>query len=177
MKKERSAFQRRIDQICRVVFLTEEGKPKSTLLIYSFSLSLLFIVVFLVSYWLLLEPLEMAFESSAVWLRNIVEYTVPAVVGCIPCVGLSFAFREKLNMVPAAFAWMCVIVLIVLVTMLFMVDPADMATEYGLFMAIAGVPALLSAGLGTVASQVVYRRRAFESRMKKYGAKEFSARR
>ncbi|MBQ5365039.1 MAG: hypothetical protein IIU49_03105 [Spirochaetales bacterium] len=46
--KEGSAFQRRIDRICRVVFLTEEGKPKSTLLIYSFSLSLLFIVVIMV---------------------------------------------------------------------------------------------------------------------------------
>ncbi|MBQ3698165.1 MAG: hypothetical protein II883_09615, partial [Spirochaetales bacterium] len=73
MAKERSAFQRKIDHICRVVFLTEEGKPKSTVLIYSFSLSLLFIVVFLVSYWMLLEPLEKALQSSSVVLRNIVE--------------------------------------------------------------------------------------------------------
>ena len=82
MAKERSSFQRKIDHICRVVFLTEEGKPKSTILIYSFSLSLLFIVVFLISYWLLLEPLEMALQKSPVVVRNIVEYTIPAVVGC-----------------------------------------------------------------------------------------------
>ena len=170
--KDRSAFQQKIDRICRVVFLTEEGKPKSTLLIYSFSLSLLFIVVFLVSYWLLLEPLEMAFASRAVWVRNIVEYTVPAIVGCIPCVGLSFAFKEKMNMVPAAFAWMCGIALIALVTMVFMVDPADRAMEYGLFLAIAGVPMVLSAVMGTVASQVVYRlrRRALEERLEKFAS-------
>lgn len=173
MAKERSAFQRKIDHICRVVFLTEEGKPKSTVLIYSFSLSLLFMVVFLVSYWLLLEPLEKALQSSSVVLRNIVEYTVPAIAGCIPCVALSFAFKVRMNMVPAAFTWLCVIDLIMIVTMVFMVDRTDWATEYGLFMAITGVPMLLSALLGTVASQVVYRRRkkALETRMEKYSSR------
>ena len=173
MAKERSSFQRKIDHICRVVFLTEEGKPKSTVLIYSFSLSLLFIVVFLVSYWMLLEPLEKALQSSSVVLRNIVEYTIPAVVGCIPCVALSFAFKVRMNMVPAAFTWLCVIDVIMIVTMAFMVDMSDWATEYGLFMAITGVPMLLSALLGTVASQVVYRRRkkALETRMEKYSSR------
>ena len=173
MAKERSAFQRKIDHICRVVFLTEEGKPKSTVLIYSFSLSLLFIVVFLVSYWMLLEPLEKALQSSSVVLRNIVEYTVPAIAGCIPCVALSFAFKVRMNMVPAAFTWLCVIDVIMFVTMAFMVYMSDWATEYGLFMAITGVPMLLSALLGTVASQVVYRRRkkALETRMEKYSSR------
>ena len=173
MAKERSSFQRKIDHICRVVFLTEEGKPKSTILIYSFSLSLLFIVVFLISYWLLLEPLEMALQKSPVVVRNIVEYTIPAVVGCIPCVALSFAFKERMNMVPAAFTWLCVIDLIMFVTMVFTVDMSDWATEYGLFLAIVGIPMLLSAVLGTVASQVVYRRRskARELRMEKYSSR------
>ena len=173
MAKERSAFQRKIDHICRVVFLTEEGKPKSTVLIYSFSLSLLFIVVFLVSYWMLLEPLEKALQSSSVVLRNIVEYTVPAIAGCIPCVALSFAFKVRMNMVPAAFTWLCGIDVIMFVTMAFMVDMSDWATEYVLFMAITGVPMLLSALLGTVASQVVYRRRkkALETRMEKYSSR------
>ncbi|MBP5163167.1 MAG: hypothetical protein ILP16_09375 [Spirochaetales bacterium] len=168
--KERSSFQRKVDHICRVIFLTEEGKPKSTLLIYSFSLALLFIVVFLVSYWLLLEPLEMALSGSSVVMRNIVEYTVPALVGCIPCVALSFAFKERMNMVPAAFTWLCVIDLIMFVTMIFMVDRSDWVTEYRLFLAIVGLPMLISAVLGTVASQVVYRRRkrSFDLRMEKY---------
>ena len=171
--KERSSFQRKVDHICRVIFLTEEGKPKSTLLIYSFSLALLFIVVFLVSYWLLLEPLEKALSDSSVMLRNIVEYTVPAVAGCIPCVALSFAFKVRMNMVPAAFTWLCVIDLIMIVTMVFMVDRTDWATEYRLFLTIVGIPMLISAALGTVASQVVYRRRkkALEMRIEKYSTR------
>ena len=101
------------------------------------------------------------------------EYTIPAVVGCIPCVALSFAFKERMNMVPAAFTWLCVIDLIMFVTMVFTVDKSDWATEYGLFLAIVGIPMLLSAVLGTVASQVVYRRRskARELRMEKYSSR------
>ena len=178
MKKERSAFQCRIDQICRVVFLTEEGKPKSTLLIYSFSLALLFIVLIMISYWVLLEPLENAFAASPVWVRNLVEYIVPAIAGCIPCVALSFAFRERMNMVPAAFAWVALIALIAMVTMVFMVDPTDWGTEYKLFLAIVGIPMVVSAVLGITASQVVYRRRrrALQARMEKYSNMKFNSR-
>ena len=173
MKKERSAFQRKIDQICRVVFLTEEGKPKSTLLIYSFSLALLFLALIMISYWVLLEPLERAFASSPVWVRNTVEYLVPAIVGCIPCVALSFAFKVRMNMVPAAFAWVFFIAMIAMVTMIFMVDPSDWVMEYKLFLAIAGIPMLVSAFLGIVASQIVYRRRlkAREAQIAKYSSR------
>ena len=43
--KEKSRLSEKIDRICKAVFLTEEGKPKSPTLVYSFSLSLLFIAV------------------------------------------------------------------------------------------------------------------------------------
>ncbi|MBO4393352.1 MAG: hypothetical protein J5800_03325, partial [Spirochaetales bacterium] len=104
--KERGQLSRKVDQICSAIFLTENGKPKSALLIYSFSLALVFVVVFLASYMLLLEPLENAFQARSVFVRNVVEYTVPAIVGCIPCLALSFAFRERKNMVAASFTWL-----------------------------------------------------------------------
>ena len=171
-KGEKGQFSRKIDQICQAVFLTESGKPKSALLIYSFSLALLFIAVFIVSYMLLLEPLEMAFQSRSVFVRNLVEYSVPAIIGCIPCLALSFAFRERKNMVAASFTWVDVIVVIMFLTMVFMVDKADWATEYRFFLAILGLPMLISAVLGTVGSQVIYRkrRRAEALRMEKYSS-------
>ena len=171
--KEKSRLSEKIDRICKVVFLTEEGKPKSPTLVYSFSLSLLFIAVVLVSYLVLLEPLEKAFEQNSVLVRNIVEYTVPAIAACIPCVALSFAFREKTNIVPAAFTWMCIIALIMVITMIFIVDRTDWKTEYALFMAIAGAPMLISAFIGTLASQIVFHRRtaARETRLEKYGSR------
>ena len=168
--KEKGQLSRKIDQICSAIFLTENGKPKSALLIYSFSLALVFIVVFLASYMLLLEPLEIAFQARSVFVRNVVEYTIPAIIGCIPCLALSFAFKERKNMVAASFTWLDVIVLIMFVTMAFMADRSDWATEYRLFLTIIGLPMLISAVLGTVGSQVIYRkrRRADALRMEKY---------
>ena len=171
--KEKSRLSEKIDRICKVVFLTEEGKPKSPTLVYSFSLSLLFIAVVLVSYLFLLEPLERAFAESSVALRNVVEYSVPALAACIPCVALSFAFREKMNIVPAAFTWMCIIALIMVVTMVFIVDRSDWKTEYALFMAIAGAPMIMSSVIGALASQIVFRRRlaARDMRLEKYSSR------
>ena len=171
--KEKSRLSEKIDRICKVVFLTEEGKPKSPTLVYSFSLSLLFIAVVLLSYLFLLEPLEKAFAESSVAVRNVVEYSVPALAACIPCVALSFAFREKMNIVPAAFTWMCIIALIMVVTMVFIVDRSDWKTEYALFMAIAGAPMILSSVIGALASQIVFRRRlaARDLRLEKYSSR------
>ena len=171
--KERGLLSRKVDQICSAIFLTEDGKPKSALLIYSFSLALVFVVVFLASYMLLLEPLENAFQARSVFVRNVVEYTVPAIVGCIPCLALSFAFRERKNMVAASFTWLDVIVLIMFVTMAFMADKSDWATEYRLFLTIIGLPMLISAVLGTVGSQVIYRKRRSSDalRMEKYSSR------
>jgi len=65
-----------------------------------------------------------------------------------------------------------------MVTMVFMVDPTDWGTEYKLFLAIVGIPMVVSAVLGITASQVVYRRRrrAFQARMEKYSNMKFNSR-
>lgn len=172
-KGDRGQLSRKIDQICSAIFLTENGKPKSALLIYSFSLALVFIIVFIASYMLLLEPLEMAFQARSVFVRNVVEYTVPAIIGCIPCLALSFAFKERKNMVAAAFTWLDVIVLIMFVTMAFMADKDDWVTEYRMFLAIIGLPMLISGVLGTVGAQTIYRRRrrAEALRIEKYSTR------
>ncbi len=174
-EKERSKLSRKIDEICRVVFLTEEGKPKSTTLVYSFSLALVFIVVILVGYVLLIDPIELGLEGSPVWVRQVLEYLVPGLVCVALCTALSFAFRkkERFNLVAAAFTWVDIIVAIMLVTMMFTVDSSDWGTEYGLFMAVAGIPMLVSAVLGTVASQIVYRKRkaSYDQRMKGYSTR------
>ena len=78
-----------------------------------------------------------------------------------------------MNLVPAAFTWVTIIALIVIITMIFMVDSTDWATEYGLFMTILGIPMIVSAFIGTIASQIVYRnrKRALELRMEKYSSR------
>ncbi len=174
-EKERSKLSRKIDEICRVVFLTEEGKPKSTTLIYSFSLALLFVAVILVCYMLLIDPIELGLVNSPVWIRQVLEYLVPGLLSAVICTALSFAFRkrERMGLVAAAYTWVDVIVVIMVVTMMFTVDSSDWGTEYALFMVVAGIPMLLSAVLGTVGSQLVYRGRkaSYDRRMKGYSTR------
>lgn len=171
-EKEKSRLSRKIDEICRVVFLTEEGKPKSAALVYSFSLALVFISVILLGYALLVDPIEIGLSGSPVWLRQVLEYLVPGVVSAALCTALSLAFRkrERLGTVAAAFTWVDIVFVVIVITMVFIVDGSDWAAEYGLFMVVAGIPMLVSAVLGTVASQVVYRRRkkSYDRRMDSY---------
>lgn len=172
--KERGGLSGKIDHICRVIFLTEEGKPKSTTLIYSFSLSLVFSILLLLCYLLLVDPIELGFTNSPVWVRQVLEYLVPGLLGVALCVSLSFALkkREKMGLVAAAFTWVDIITVLMIVSMMFIVDRTDWKTEYSLFMMIAGIPMLVSAVLGTVASQVVYRKRieSYDRRLQAYAS-------
>ena len=173
-QEEKGRLSRKIDQICRVIFLTEDGKPKSTTLIYSFSLSLVFGILLLLCYILLVDPIELGLADSPVWVRQVLEYLLPGLVGVALCVSLSFAFKkkEKMGLVAAAFTWVDIITAIMIVTMMFIVDRTDWKTEYSLFMVIAGIPMLVSAVLGTVASQLVYRRRkgSYDRRLQSYAS-------
>ena len=156
---ERGQFSRKIDNLFRAVFMAEDGKSRSSLLLYSFCLAIAFVLVFIVSYMFLLEPLERTFSSRSVFVRNIVEYTVPAIVACIPCLALSFAFRRRMNMVPAAFLWIDVMVLITFITTAFAAGGENWATDYRMFLNVLGLPMLVSAVLGTIGSLVIYKRR------------------
>lgn len=172
-KKERSAFSRKVDEICRVVFLTEEGKPKSTLLVYSFSLALLFIAVYMISYVFLVDAIERMLASSSVLVRNIFEYLVPGVLVSIPCVSLSYLCKKRMNMIAAAYSWLDLIVILAFVGMTFTADKSDWLTDYSLFLMIVGIPMLISAISGTIGSQIIYRKRAaaLERKKAQYSAK------
>ena len=159
-QKERGRLSGKIDGIFRSLFFPECGQSNSAALLYSFCLSLLFIAVFVASYMFLVDPLEVLFQNSSVAVRNIVEYIIPAIVGCIPCLALSFAFRgPKISIVPLAFIWICVITLIMCVTMAFAADKNSWKNDYGIFMKLIGLPMIISAALGTIGSQIIYRLR------------------
>lgn len=157
-QKERNRLSGKIDNIFSSIFSPEDGRSKSAVLLYSFCLSLLFIVVFVAAYLILVDPLETMFQAGSEAVRNMVEYTFPAIAACIPCLALSFAFkRDKMSIVPLAFIWICVITLIMCVTMAFAADKSNWRIEYGLFLKLIGLPMIISAVLGTIGSQIIFR--------------------
>ena len=158
MAKERSQFQRRLDGFFRSLFFEESGKPKSAALLYSFLLAVLFLVIYAAAYLLLLGPLESALSAASVPVRNAAEYLVPALAGSALCLLLMAALGEKKHLVPGAYLILFVLVAASFLFELLFIDWSDARTEYGLFLAILGIPALLSVLLGGIPALLLYRR-------------------
>lgn len=156
MASNQSKLSKKIDYICSVLFLTEEGKPKSATLLYSFCLSLLFIVIYFFSYFLLIDPLENLFPGSSTQLRYVMQVIVPAIIGSIPCVLLSYAFKnDNINLVPAAYRWMGFGWIVLMFLGIFYFD----ASDYVSFFSIFGITGLLSVICGGFAAGKIYRGR------------------
>lgn len=156
-KKEQSKFSRKVDAFCRGLFLTEEGKPKSAVLLYSFCMSLLFFLFYLGADAACVSLLKDAFPETNVF-TNVIEYLLPGTVAGIVCVCFCFLFREKKNIVSSAFIWLCAMTLTAMIVMLFLCDPADGMFEYRFFLLIVVLPFLVFLAVGTAGTQWLVRR-------------------
>lgn len=156
VKQEKSELSRKIDYLCRVVFLTEEGKPKSPTLLYSFCLAVVFFVVCLVSYFFLIDVLEHWLSAAGTTWRNCAEIILPGMAAAVPCAGTAFLFKQRKNLVPAAYGWMSVI--LVLMALVMIVYSEDF-WDYGIFWEMLGFPLLVSVICGGGLSHLIYRHR------------------
>ena len=155
--KEKTAFGRTVDAFCRALFLTEDGRPKSAAFLYSFCLAILFLLLYLLSYLLLLDPLERLFAGVPAGLRNLMEILLPALAGSVPCVCLFFPLKKNRNLVPAAFLWLLVLLIGSMVMMLLLCDWSDGGMEYRLFLYLLAAPAGASLLIGGTASALLFR--------------------
>ena len=153
-----SNFQRKLDGVLRSLFLEENGRPKSAVLLYSFLLAILFVLLYGASYLLLLGPLESALSGAPVWVRNLAEYVVPALAGSVLCLLIAFLPGGKKRLVLGAYLWMGGLLVAMMLFELLLIDWSDAATEYGLFMAIVNLPGLASVLTGGIPALLLYRR-------------------
>lgn len=135
--------------------MTENGKVKSTLLIYSLFISFLFLAVYFAAFIFLLEPLHGMTENAPIIVVYLVESLVPAIAGTAVC-GLTWLLFPDKRLVPAAYVWLAVMALTVLITMMIMLEgESEARTLFLRFFAMA-VPAPLI--LGGIMSFCLYRR-------------------
>lgn len=135
--------------------MTENGKVKSTLLIYSFFLSVVYLAVYFAAFIFLLDPIHAMTDGAPMAAVYLAEALIPAVAGTAVC-GLSWKlFRDK-RLMPATYAWLVVMALVVLVTMLVLFgDDAGSRNLFLQFFALS-VPAPLILGCGM--TFLLYRR-------------------
>ena len=158
MAAKRSTFQRNLDGFLRGLFFEESGKPKSAALLYSFLLAILFVLVYGAAYLLLLGPLETAFSAAPVWARNLAEYLLPALVGSALCLLPAILPGDRKKLVAGAYVWLAGLLLAMMAFELLLIDWSDAATEYGLFMALLGLPGLAAVLTGGVPALLLYHR-------------------
>lgn len=98
--------------------MTENGKVKSTLLLYSFCLCWVFIAVYGALFFFLLDPLDTLTAGLPVFAVNLIEGLVPSVAGAAICGLTWFLSRTEKRLLPAAYLWLFLLMLACLVTLL-----------------------------------------------------------
>ena len=147
-----SKFRQKLDQFWRVLFLDKHGRPKSALFLYSFCLSLLFFVIYALSYSFLIDILEKAMPSAGVHARNIAQSVLPGVAGSVVCCAMFFVFPDR-RLVPLAYLWLVAYALVALLVMAFLISH----DEYMIFLYFFAM--LVPVGLitGGVTSLILFR--------------------
>ena len=178
-------LSRKLGRFWRTLFLTEDGRPKSTVLLYSFALSFLFLAVYGLVFAFLTRPLALLFKddqstTGIIYLlgypltwKSLVESILLGLIGSAVCCGISLLIKERA--IPAgAYIWLLVYLVVALITMIFLArDPEAEGRKFDpavyrlfLFYILLFVPAgLLSGTIFTHHRYGVYRRARIRKEM------------
>ncbi len=153
-KEREERRQRRADGFWGAFQFTENGRPKSSLIVYMFSLSILFAAVYFLCYEgairLLTEPLS----ALPAWGANLMLALLASIVGASICCLPHRFFRDK-RLVFGGHLWLCLYAAAVLVIMLVLLGFTEGFASFLIFFGWFIVPPV---GLGTFASALLYKR-------------------
>ena len=129
-------LSRKLGRFWRTLFLTEDGRPKSTVLLYSFALSFLFLAIYAAAYAFLLRPIQSLVlpgyteltpeeitefgrtHASTIFWVNVLESILPGLIGSAVCCGISLFIKERA--IPAgAYIWLVVFLVVILIALIF----------------------------------------------------------
>lgn len=139
--------------------LVENGKIKSTFLLYAFALSFVFLAAYGLAFALLIDPIEHLFAGISPALAGVLECLVPSVLGTAVCLACQRISRNK-ALAPAAFCFLAIAFLAVGGLILSALETGEYGFFCTLFLQIALVPLLMGGG----ATCYVWRRQVKEMR-------------
>lgn len=97
--------------------MVENGKVKSTLMLYSFCLCWVFAAVYGLAIALLIGPLHTLAAGIPVFLENLITALVPAVLGTAVC-SLAWFLPGDKRKLPAAYLWLTLLMLACMIALL-----------------------------------------------------------
>ena len=122
--------------------MVENGRLKSTFLLYSFALALVFLVVYAVAFALLTDPVHALLAPVHEGLSAVMECLVPALVTTLAALGCQRLAQDK-RLAPAAYLWLAVAAIALTVIVMTALEPADWGMLLSLAGQIAFVPILM----------------------------------
>lgn len=154
-KKERKEkWAKREKSFWKAFLFTEDGKPKSGLMVYTFCLSIVFVLLYIGAFNLIINRLSPVTAEWPVFAGNLVQSLAAGVVGVLAALILHRIFSEKRLML-GTYLWLVGYILLVSVSMIFMLGDWEAFAAFLHFFAwFAAIPV----ALGLIVSYFLYRR-------------------
>ena len=127
---------------------TKDGKMKSGTVVYSFSLAVLFLIVYGAAYYFLIDVLAPMTQGLPIWASDAVGAVIPALIGGLVCLIPVLLLSERKYAV-FAYIWIAVFAIAFLIAMLVQLKDERDALSVFLRLFIIMVPAPLIIGGGT----------------------------
>ncbi len=153
-KEREERRQRRADGFWGAFQFTENGRPKSSLIVYMFSLSILFAAVYFLCYEGAIRLLTGPLSALPPWGSNLIIALLASAAGAAACCFPHRFFRDK-RLVFGGHLWLCGYAAAVLAIMLVMMGFTEALGSFLVFFAWFVLP---PAAVGTGVSAALYRR-------------------
>lgn len=152
---EKAAQQKKkADAFWNIFLFTKNGRLKSTRILYSFTMSVLFLALYGLCFLFIPEPIDkLLVDRIPVWLLNVIESVLPALLGTGLCLLTFFAVKTKV-LVPDAYIWLA---FYAIVSLLFVAIGLD-AETFWIFLRVYAMIVPLPMILGIYFSRRIYRR-------------------
>lgn len=158
--KTQATLRQKLDRFWSVLFLTEEGRPKSATLLYSFCLALVFTVIYGVSYWFLIDLIQAAFPAG---MQDVLQIVLPGLAGSVVCCATFFLPKpNKRGVVASAYIWMTLLAIAIVVCMAFLTDKESFSIFISIFLKLVTVPLLTGASFTHFLLRRIRKRQAAE---------------
>ena len=126
---------------------TKDGKMKSGTVVYSFSLAVLFLIVYGAAYYFLIDVLAPMTQGLPIWASDAVGAVIPALIGGLVCLIPVLLLSERKYAV-FAYIWIAVFAIAFLIAMLVQLKDEKDALSVFLRLFVIMVPAPLLFGGG-----------------------------
>ena len=157
LERQQAAWARgeRADRFWEAFLITKNGKVKSSLLMNSFCLCLLFMAVYGLCFWVLVDPLHALLAGLPTGLENLFSALVPTLLGTGVCC-LCWPLCKEKRTFTAAFFWMLLWALAILLTMVVLMwgETGTMTLFLRFYLLLVPAPVLA----GNAAAILLYRR-------------------